>query len=118
MKAKQRGLKLVVVDPRFSKTAAKADLFVQIRPGSDGALALGMGNVIIQEGLCDKKFIDEWTTGFDKYRELVEQYPPERVEEITWVPEEKIVRAARALAIDTPGCIQIGEPIEASRLPR
>lgn len=112
MKAKQRGLKLVVVDPRFSKTAAKADVFVQIRPGSDGALALGMGNVIIKENLYDKKFIDEWTTGFDKYRELVEQYPPAKVEEITWVPASTIREIARLYATTKPACLHSESAID------
>jgi anaerobic selenocysteine-containing dehydrogenase len=112
MKAKQRGMKLVVVDPRFSKTATKADIFVQIRPGSDGALALGMGNVIIKENLYDKKFVDEWTTGFDKYRELVEQYPPSKVEEITWVPASTIREIARLYATTKPASLQAENAID------
>jgi anaerobic selenocysteine-containing dehydrogenase len=105
IKAKQRGLKLVVIDPRYTKTAAKADMFVQIRPGSDGALALGMANVIIKENLYDKEFIDKWTTGFDKYWELVEQYPPEKVEKITWIPASKICELAKLYATTKPAML-------------
>lgn len=105
MKAKERGAKLVVIDPRFSKTAAKADMFVQVRPGSDGALALGMLNVIIGENLYDKGFVDKWVYGFDKLAELVKNYPPEKVEEITWVPAKTIRQIARMFANIKPACL-------------
>ncbi len=105
---------LILVDPRATAIANRANLWLQLRPGTDAALALGMLNVIINEGIYDKEFVSNWTYGFDKLRERVQQYPPEKVSEITWVPTEKIVRAARMLALDTPGCIQMGEPIEAS----
>ncbi|MBI4332876.1 MAG: molybdopterin-dependent oxidoreductase [Chloroflexi bacterium] len=105
---------LIVVDPRATGIAGRATHLLQLRPGTDAALALGMMNVIINEGLYDREFVANWTHGFDKLRERVQDYPPSKVAEITWIPEEKIVRAARAFAIDTPGCIQIGQPTEAS----
>jgi len=105
IRAKQRGAKLIVIDPRFSEIAAKADLYVQPRPGSDGALALAMLNVIIGENLYDKEFVDKWTYGFDKLAELVKQYPPETVAEITWVPADLIRRVARVYATTKPAIL-------------
>jgi len=66
-RAIEKGAKLVVVDPYFSYTANKAQEWIPIRPGTDGAMALAMGNVIIREKLYDEEFIKEWTVGFDKY---------------------------------------------------
>ena len=105
IKAKQRGAKLIVIDPRFSRIAAKADIYLQPRPGSDGALALAMLNVIIGENLHDKEFVDKWTYGFDKLSELVKKYPPEKVEEITWVPADTIREAARVFATTKPAIL-------------
>ncbi|MFC2003174.1 molybdopterin-dependent oxidoreductase [Chloroflexota bacterium] len=112
MKAKQRGVKLMVIDPRFTKTAAKADIFVQVRPGSDGALALGMLNVIIGEDLYDKEFVEKWVYGFDELAELVAKYPPEKVEEITWVPAETTRQVARIYARTKPACLYEANGIE------
>jgi len=95
---KRRGAKVVVVDPRFTETAAKADLWLQLRPATDAALALGMINVIINEGLYDKDFIGRWCIGFDELRARAQEYPPDKVAEITWVPKEKIIQAARMYA--------------------
>jgi anaerobic selenocysteine-containing dehydrogenase len=103
---------LIVVDPRETALSSRATLWLQIRPGSDAALALGMMNVIINEAIWDKDFVKDWTYGFDKLRERVAEYTPERVSEITWIPKEDIVKAARLFAVDTPGCIQIGSSLE------
>jgi anaerobic selenocysteine-containing dehydrogenase len=103
---------LIIVDPRATAFTSRAALWLQIRPGTDAALLLGMMNVIINEGLYDKEFVENWTHGFDKLKERVQEYPPTRVAEITWIPEEKIVQAARMFAIDTPGTIQVGSSIE------
>ncbi|MPL87813.1 Acetylene hydratase [bioreactor metagenome] len=96
--ALKRGAKLIVVDPFNSFNAKKADIWLQIRPGTDAALALGWLNVIINEGLYDKEFVEKWTVGFDELKERVQDYSPEKVEEITWVPAEKIREAARMYA--------------------
>jgi len=82
-KARERGAKLVVIDPRVTAYAEEADLHAQLRPGTDGALALGMLNVIINEELYDREFVDKWTNGFEKLKKFVQDYPPEKVEEIT-----------------------------------
>jgi len=105
LEAREKGLKLIVVDPRVTTIASRADIHLQLRPGTDGALALGMMNVIINENLHDKDFIEKWTTGFDGLRKLVEEYPPERVEQITWVPGTKIREAAILYATQKPAKI-------------
>jgi len=85
---------VIVVDPRRIPLASKADHWMQVRPGTDDALALGMLHVIIKEYLYDKDFVRNWTTGFDKLAERVGSYSPEEVEAITWVPAETIRAAA------------------------
>jgi len=95
--------KVVVIDPRYSVTAAKADLWIPIKPGTDGALALAMANVIISEGLYDANFVSNWTSGFEQYKDMVlSQYAPERVAEITGVPAEVIKRIATEFAQTKP----------------
>ena len=106
------GAKLVVVDPRASKLTKKADLWLQLRPATDSALALGMMHVIVEEGLYDRDFIENYTTGFDKFRERLKKFPPAAVEEITWVPEEKIIAAARLYASTKPAALQWGVGVE------
>jgi formate dehydrogenase (coenzyme F420) alpha subunit len=93
----ERGAKLIVIDPKRIPLA-KEGLHLQLRPGTDCALALGMMHVIISEGLHDQAFLDEWTVGFEKLKEHVKAYPPEKVEEITWVPASDIKEAARIFA--------------------
>lgn len=105
---------LILVDPRATAIANRANLWLPVRPGTDAALALGMLNVIINEGIYDKEFVANWTYGFDKLAARVQEYSPEKVAEITWVPKEKIIQGARMFALDTPGCIQVGEAVVAS----
>ena len=100
--AKKRGAKLIVVDPRRTNMAAKADLWLQIRPGTDAALALGMMNIIINEKLYDKEFVDKWCVGFEQLARRVQEYPPERVSEITWIPTNMIREAAILYATTKP----------------
>jgi len=107
-----RGAKLIVVDPMLTETSSKADLWLQLRPGTDAALALGMLNIIIQEGLCDGEFVEKWCYGFEELKKRAAEYPPERVAEITWVPKEKIIQAARLFATEKPSCITIVVAIE------
>ena len=100
--AKESGSKIIVIDPRMTQTVALADLWLQVRPGTDVALLLSMINVIIEEGLYDKDFVDRWCYGFDKLAERARDYPPEKVAEITGVPAEKIREAARMYATNLP----------------
>lgn len=111
-KARARGAKLIVVDPMVTPAALSADIHLQQRPGSDGALTLGMLHVIISEELYDKNFVAEWTIGFDRLLELVKEYPPETVGKITWVPATKIVEAARLFAQTSPANISPGISLE------
>ncbi len=109
IKSKQkRAMKLIVIDPRCSKAAERADLWLQLRPATDGALALGMLNVVINEGLYDKEFVKKWTIGFEKLKERVQEYPVEKVAQITRVSPEKIIQAARMFATARPACICYG----------
>ncbi len=105
----QRGAKLIFIDPRYCEGAQKADLFLQIRPGTDAALALAMINVIIEEDLYDHEFVEEWCYGFDQLKERAAEWSPERAEEITWVPADKIRQAARMYATIKPACMPWGE---------
>lgn len=108
----KRGMKTVVIDPRVTFLAAKADLHLPIRPGTDAALALGMLNVIINEEIYDHDFVECWCYGFDELKERVQEYPVDRVAEITWIPEAKIVKAARMLAASKPATLQWGLAID------
>jgi len=107
-----RGTKLIVIDPRRMEFTERADFWLQLRPGSDLALALGMINVIINESLFDKAFVNKWTVGFEELRTLVQDYPPEKVEQITWVPAETIKQVARFYATNKPACIQWGNALD------
>lgn len=93
-----KGAKLVVIDPKRIPLAEQADMYLQIRPGTDGALALSMINVIITEELYDRDFVEKYTLGFDKLIPHVQRYTPEWAEEITWVPADKIRELARLFA--------------------
>jgi len=108
---KERG-KLIVIDPRRIELAKRADIFAQIRPGTDCAMALGLINVIIKENLYDAGFVRDWTVGFDKLVEHVDKYTPERVEEITWVPAKTIRDIARMYATNRPANISAGVKLD------
>jgi len=101
--AKKLGIKTIVIDPRRTETAELADLWLQLRPGTDTALLMSMINVIIEEGLYDKDFVDKWCYGFGKLAERARGYPLEKTAEVTWVPAEKIREAARMYATNRPG---------------
>jgi len=107
-KAKEKGTKIFVVDPRPTACAKEADIWLQLRPGTDGALALGMLNVIIDEGLYDKGFVEKWCIGFDQLRELARRYPPQEASRITRVPAEKIVEVARMYATASAALLSFG----------
>ena len=106
------GMKTIVVDPRLTWLAAHADCWLPIRPGTDGALALAMSNVIIEEDLYDHDFVENWSYGFEDYAKRAEEYPPDEVEKICWVPAEGIRAAARMFANAKPGCIQWGLAVD------
>src|SRR5690606_21460403 len=93
-RAIKRGAKLIVADPRRIELAEYADVFLQVKPGTNIALLNGMMNVIINNDLHDKKFIEERTENFEEFKELIKDYTPDRVAKICGVKEEDIVKAA------------------------
>src|SRR4030043_1505490 len=93
-----KGSKLVVIDPKKIPLAKKANMYLPIRPGTDGSLALALMHVIIKEDLYDKDFVEKWTYGFDKLIPHIEPYTPEWAERITWVPAEDIRELSRLYA--------------------
>lgn len=107
-RARDNGAKLVEINPVRTPLASQADLHIQPKPGTDAALALGIMNIIINEGLYDKKFVADYTFGFDKLVEKVQDYPAERVEQITGVPAATIVAFARLYATTKPSIIRVG----------
>jgi anaerobic selenocysteine-containing dehydrogenase len=108
----KNGARLIVVDPRRTELAEKADLWLQLRPGTAQALALGFLHVVIEESLYDKEFVEQFTHGFEDLARHVRRYSPEKVAEITWVPADLIRRAARLYAEAKPAALQWGNAIE------
>ncbi len=107
IEAQRRGAQVVVIDPRRTMTAKLTGAeWVPVRPGTDGALALGMCNVLIEEELHDEPFVNEWTRGFDDFSRYVQHFRPETVEGITGVPAQTIRSLARRIA-ETDGASPI-----------
>jgi anaerobic selenocysteine-containing dehydrogenase len=105
--AKAAGAQVVVIDPVRTRTAKAADRHVRPMPGTDAALALGMMHVIVAEGLHDEDYLARHAAGFDELRGRLEEYPPERVAEITRVDVEEIRWLARAYATTRPAAIRV-----------
>jgi len=110
-----QGAKLIVIDPRKTGIASTADLWLQPRPGTDLALALGLLRVMIDENLYEKTFVGNWTKGFSDLTDHLQQYSLDRVSEITWVPKKQIVKAAHLFSQTKPACIQWGNALEHNR---
>ena len=98
LSGKKQGAKVIVIDQMRSAMAKLADEWIGIRSGTDGALALSLLHVIINEGRYDKDFVRDWTKGFEELRAYVQHFPPEQVEKITRVPSYTIVRLARSIS--------------------
>ncbi|MEM7100480.1 MAG: molybdopterin-dependent oxidoreductase [Pseudomonadota bacterium] len=96
--ARARGAKVIVLDPRVSEQAEVADLHLRLRAGTDAAMCLGWLKVIFDEALYDKEFVRDWCVGFDELKARVDEYPLERVEQITGVDRELIAQSARMYA--------------------
>jgi anaerobic selenocysteine-containing dehydrogenase len=105
---RDHGAQLVVVDPYRSRTAAYADLHVRPHPGTDGALALALGHVILRDGLEDAEFVATRTTDVDAYQQAVAPWSPERAAAETGVPAADIETLARLLAAERPAAVRIG----------
>ncbi len=101
------GARLVGVDPYRNHTLDHCHQLIQVRPGTDGALALAMMNVIIGEGLEDRDYIGRHTKGFDKLRERAAEFPPSRAAQICGITEEEITTFAREYATTRPAVIRI-----------
>jgi len=102
-RGRAKGAKMVYVDPFFNQTGAKADEWVPIRPGTDGAMALAIGQVLIKKNLINKPFIDEWCVGFEEYANYVADKTPEWAEKITSVPAKTIERIATEIGETAKG---------------
>ena len=103
--ASKNGAKLIVANPREIELVQYADLWLQQNPGSDVALLMGMMRVIVDENLSDKDFIEARCENFDAFRDSLKEFDLESVEEITGVPKDKIVEAARIYATDKPSTL-------------
>lgn len=102
---KERGGKVIIIDPRITPTAQKlADIHLQLRPGTDGALALGMASLMIANGWINEEFIEKYVHGFEEYKNYVSQFTLEKTEEITGVPAEKIEAAVKMYTQNLPSC--------------
>jgi anaerobic selenocysteine-containing dehydrogenase len=107
-KGRDKGAKLVVIDPRRTPFAKEADIHLPIRPGTDCAFIEGLINIIISEKLYDKEFVDKWTFGFDMLADHVKTYTPSYVEKITRIPAGMTEKVAHLYATTKPACIVQG----------
>jgi anaerobic selenocysteine-containing dehydrogenase len=112
--ARRQGAKLVVIDPYRTRTAACADWYLPINPGTDAALALAMMHVIIGEELHDADYVAKYTLGFDQLREKVRAYPPERAAQWTGISAEDIRKLAREYATVRPSVIRVNYGVQRS----
>ena len=111
----KRGTKLIVIDARMTWLASRAEYWLQIRPGTDAAMALTWLDIIIKEKLYDEDFVERWTLGIEQLAERAAEYPVDEVAKITWVPKEKILAAARAFANARVASIQWGLAIDMTK---
>ena len=108
----EAGGKLIVVDPQKNDIAKLADLWIRIKPGSDGAFAAGVLKVIIEEQLYEPDIVADWTLGFDKLKAELATVPLDEVSELTWVPVEQIEEFARTYAAAKPAAMQSGNAVD------
>ena len=106
--AKEKGAKVIVVDPRFTESARIADLWLPIRNGTNMALVNAFAHVLIEEQLYNKDYVKSYTEGFETYREIVAKYTPAYAEKITGIPEQQIREKMRTYAAAESGFILYG----------
>ena len=111
-KVLEAGGKLIVVDPQKNDIAKLADLWIRIKPGSDGAFAAGVLKVIIDEELYDADIVANWTLGFDKIEAEVARFTLDEVEKLTWVPRAQIEEFARTYSRTKPAAMQTGNAVD------
>jgi len=102
---KKRNRQMIVVDPRRTETAENADIHLQIRPGTDGALALGFHHLIFENGWQDQAFLDEWGSGVEQFKAYVKDFPPALVAEICGIDEADLRAAVELFATALPSQI-------------
>lgn len=105
--ARDRGLKIIEVGPLITPMSAHADIHLRIRPGTSGALALGLAHVMIEASLYDKAFVENWTHGFEEYVRYITDFTPAVTESITGVPAALIQKAARLYATTKPAALMV-----------
>jgi anaerobic selenocysteine-containing dehydrogenase len=107
--AAKSGAKIIVIDPRpperLDQRIRPAELWLRVKPGTDAILALAMIRVVIEEGLYNRDFVNEWCVGLDQLRRHVKRYSLEEAERITWVPKDMIASAARLFTQTRPSCL-------------
>ena len=104
----ENGLRVIEVGPLITPMTSHADIHLRMRPGTSGALALGMAHVIIEEGLYDRNFVEQWSVGFEEYAAYVSEFSPQKTEAITGVPTAQIKKAARLYATTKPAALMTG----------
>ena len=102
---KKKNRKMIVIDPRRTETAELADIHLQIRPGTDGALALGFHHLIFENEWQDQAFLEEWANGLEAFREYIREFTPSRVAEICGIPEADLRAAVEMFATTLPSQI-------------
>lgn len=107
-KALQKGAKLIVIDPRRTPTAEKANLLLQPKPGTDAALALGVAHVLIKNNWIDHQFVEKHVKGFEPFKESLRYFTPNQAEAITGIPAGEIIRFARFIGNSKPMTIVPG----------
>ncbi len=110
--AKKRGAKIIAIKPSIEPDSGMADIWVPIRPGTDAALALAMLNVIVNENLIDKAFVETYCYGYDKLKDHVQKYKPAWAEKITGIPAAQIQEVARIYATAGSAGIDLGNGVE------
>ncbi len=112
LQARKNGTQVVVIDPRRTRTARLADWHLAPKPGSDGALALGLAHRIVQNGWHDEAWLAQHTVGWPQLRARLAEYPLDRVADITGLPESDIARLAQLYAESTPALIKIADGLQ------
>ncbi|MFP4672421.1 MAG: molybdopterin-dependent oxidoreductase [Desulfohalobiaceae bacterium] len=112
LKARQAGARLIVIDPVQTRPAEMADVWLQIKPGQDGILAMSMAQEILKQDLWDADFVQDFCLGFEDFRQAAQAYAPEQIAESIWLDAQQIKEAARMYAQNRPACIIDGNGLD------